>query len=296
MNGFDGYDVEVGSAYGIRRWHVDALGRLIAQSAGTVWTPGVNVAKCSYNHRGGYPVTGSLTINAGTKIVVYGDGEVSELAEEVAQKVPEHVVPAEGCGCGFWAYHEGAAKFGNAGLVGVIEASGRTIIGTQGIRTERAKIVALSLPATKPATKAQSASWREHWLAGVGITLAAVLSVTVGMIFGPIQNGSMWWAIPLFGPVLAYPFTLMAWLDWRRLRRRARDVAFTPMSITMRFPGEVDYPDLTPDLIDRVLENYPDVRVFPSVAAMLAEFPVSQALRPSPDTDPEFWTRPAVTS
>ena len=39
--------------------------------------------------------------------------------------------------------------------------------------------------------------------------------------------------------------------------------------------------------------NYPDVAYFDNDADMLAAFPLVQAAIPSPENDPEFWTRPA---
>jgi hypothetical protein len=45
---------------------------------------------------------------------------------------------------------------------------------------------------------------------------------------------------------------------------------------------------------DFIVRNYPDVAIYPTRKAMLAEWPVSTNLAPvppSPETDPEFWTR-----
>ena len=40
-----------------------------------------------------------------------------------------------------------------------------------------------------------------------------------------------------------------------------------------------------------VRRNYPDVAIFESKAAMLAEFPLTPQDPPGPDADPDFWTR-----
>lgn len=82
----------------------------------------------------------------------------------------EHIVPANRCGCGFWAYWDqglkaeeilyNAAKQPNivreyylnktpmvkVPVLGVVEGSGRTIIGTKGFRSQYAKIKALCIP------------------------------------------------------------------------------------------------------------------------------------------------------
>jgi hypothetical protein len=44
------------------------------------------------------------------------------------------------------------------------------------------------------------------------------------------------------------------------------------------------------DHYDRLRQNYPDVVMFEKYADMLAAFPVYENV-PTPDTDPEFWTR-----
>lgn len=41
----------------------------------------------------------------------------------------------------------------------------------------------------------------------------------------------------------------------------------------------------------RLRRAYPDLPIFPTRSAMLAEFPVSKGFEPTPETDPEFWTR-----
>lgn len=71
-------------------------------------------------------------------------------------------IPDPGCGCGFWAYWDGlsydfelafpqvrkSSRYGlevNVPLGGIIEGSGRTIVGTRGFRSQFAKITDLAL-------------------------------------------------------------------------------------------------------------------------------------------------------
>lgn len=46
--------------------------------------------------------------------------------------------------------------------------------------------------------------------------------------------------------------------------------------------------------IDRLQFNYPDVPIFPSKSAALEAHPLTPPPLPTPDTDPEFWTRPVL--
>lgn len=47
-------------------------------------------------------------------------------------------------------------------------------------------------------------------------------------------------------------------------------------------------------LTARVRANYPDVPVFESKSAAIEAFPLTAPVGPTPDTDPEFWTREAL--
>jgi hypothetical protein len=117
------FDLALGEVYGLRVWKVDKYGRLRARHVETAkpWRPGVNVAKCH---------------------AVFGIGTEA------------HESPDEKCTCGFYAYTEpdhielqltgrGQGPF----IMGVVKATGRTLLGTQGFRSEKAEIVALQSPA-----------------------------------------------------------------------------------------------------------------------------------------------------
>jgi hypothetical protein len=52
---FDGRDLAVGAAFGIRRWKVDSLGRLLGNSYTCgIWRPGENQAVCRKDFDDGY--------------------------------------------------------------------------------------------------------------------------------------------------------------------------------------------------------------------------------------------------
>jgi hypothetical protein len=129
--GFSGRDLPlaVGSVTGVRLWHVDTTAAeavlngtpvqvegLLTGVFGGVWRRGENVAVC-------------------------GGGQASLPCE------PD-VVPALGCGCGFWAYW--ALRYAwrcdyywRGEVIGVIQGYGRTRIGTRGCRCGKARILGL---------------------------------------------------------------------------------------------------------------------------------------------------------
>lgn len=77
---------------------------------------------------------------------------------------PEHKAPVNGCGCGFWAYWTGENdRVYGGNLSGVIEAKGRAIVGTLGMRVEKARIVALVQPDAITAVSRLSAAQRRMW-------------------------------------------------------------------------------------------------------------------------------------
>lgn len=136
MPGFAGsgtkdFEFAAGSVIGYRWWQLDAPNlrldpltadrhwnpRPLIGAAGAMWMPGVNHAVCKY--------------------------------------VDEHKPPVEvdaagrGCGCGFWAYwqpQEHDLGRNSLPVLGVIEGTGRTLIGPRGFRSQKARIIALHLP------------------------------------------------------------------------------------------------------------------------------------------------------
>ena len=136
--GFSGRSLPLaaGSVQGVRLWHVDmALAGAVAGGAGGPeeglltgifggrWRRGENVASC-----GGGP--GS-------------------------PPCPGDLVPAAGCGCGFWAYW--ALRYAwrwdyywRAEVIGVIQGYGRTRIGTRGCRCGKARILGLHVRPARP--------------------------------------------------------------------------------------------------------------------------------------------------
>lgn len=146
------FDFAVGEVYGLRMWRMDHLGRLRARNWHNAepWRPGVNVAKCVPKQDEDY--LSSFMRAAG-------------MASPPKEKPkPTHDVPSENCTCGFYAYtddrHAETVSYhrnGDPVILGIVKGSGRTLIGTQGFRCEKAEIVALRDP-TRGGTKTDP--WR----------------------------------------------------------------------------------------------------------------------------------------
>lgn len=148
------FDLAVGEVYGMRMWRMDKYGRLYARNWKGTWRPGVNVAKCIKRE----------WVRSGPYVVSTGDFTFRENHE--------HPAPSESCSCGFYAYtdsfHAETQPFtesnGEEVILGIIKGTGRTLIGTQGFRCEKAEIVALRDP-TRGGTKTDT--WRLRQLANL---------------------------------------------------------------------------------------------------------------------------------
>ncbi len=136
--GFSGRDLPLaaGSVTAVRLWRVDMASAeavmngtavqvqgLLTGVFGGVWRPGENLAVC-------------------------GGGQESP---------PCHpdLVPAPGCGCGFWAYW--ALRYAwrcdyywRGEVIGVMQGYGRTRIGTRGCRCGKARILGLHVRPARP--------------------------------------------------------------------------------------------------------------------------------------------------
>lgn len=128
------YELVMGSIYGARAWTIASNGTLYALHAGAFkWNPGVNEAHCF-----------KTQMDYG-----YQDPKHKKLTHGLDQ-----------CSCGFYAYFDpsgpemsrikpgSSESFRHAG--GVIRATGKTVVGTKGFRTEKAEIVALYHPGFGP--------------------------------------------------------------------------------------------------------------------------------------------------
>lgn len=153
---YGGFDLAIGSVFAVRWFKPDHYGRLHAINHRHVWKPGENVAEC-HKDEGiffGVPssfytstrvmLSGSFTFGGDADEEPVESKPLSEQAVEARVKV-EHLVPMPDCGCGFYAFAESCddGGYSSGALMGVVECYGRTILGTRGLRCEKARIVAM---------------------------------------------------------------------------------------------------------------------------------------------------------
>lgn len=258
--GFDGAPLVAGSVTATRVFAVDSLGRLRSTMSdwshkSTIITPGVNRARCQ-------------------------------------QRPESHEAPDGDCECGYYAYSDTEQRTEyerrtSPNVHGVIEASGRVIHGTKGVRAEKMRVVAVVDPTAKeeekPLTRWQRFScwtYTRGELSSCGFMagcITAVLSPAAGICLSVEESPLVWLA--LAATVMAVAFMLVMASahgeGWRLLKL---------------------HKSFSEDLFARVVRNYPDVQVYPTWEAMLDVHPVTPPpapREPSPE-DEDFWTRAAA--
>lgn len=262
INGFDGdFELSLGSVIGVRAFKLDWLGRLVGVSQDDkVFTPEVNTAQCFRC-------------------------QLKRLST---------------CECGFYGYFSGQDnEYMRGNPVGaIIEGTGKTILGTKGFRTEKAKLLALFPMGGSGADEVRGPvrltkylyprqGWFEYMYSRDIEMPAAVFTMIVGIVFLIIGTISLFtsdweigtWMIPaglwlagLWSRLYFYPDHL----------HRIRDV---------KKRGKTG-----PDPFDRLRELYPDVPVYRSLKEAVKNHPLSTAeehipepVLPSPSTEDNFW-------
>ena len=133
MDGFETGEIGVGVVTGIRRWALDDDGWLRGISYGERWQPGENVAV-----HGGTGIPPERTPDGGFAAALNG------MITAIGGQPTTRSCTALACGdCGYYAYFDHVAQYGQRGITGIIEGYGHVIIGTKGFRAQRARIVAL---------------------------------------------------------------------------------------------------------------------------------------------------------
>jgi hypothetical protein len=244
--------------HAVRSWNVDPFGRLTAVSytaaeAGGIWRPGENVAVC-----GRYDASTHFGMDM------------------------RH------CTCGYYAYHKPDAV--TPGEVrGIIRYSGETVIGTRGVRTKRAEIVALIRPGRVPSMS--SLDTRLGWSVAA-LACAAVVATCAYTIYWAVTRYphdppagifALFILCILVGVVAGF-FTIGCSCE---LGER--------LSRTSRSTSELAKSDSLAARFERARANYPDVPVFSSTRRALRAFPVvapepARPQVPTPTNSPDFWT------
>ena len=140
FRGFNG-EVEFSMGYilGVRGFRLDDMGRLTGWSYRTVWTPGENVAVCGKKKA----TCGQSTYDP------YGS---SHMHVDSCWSPNPCNGDIEKCEHGFWAYYEDFDSQGenlaNQTYAAIIKGYGKTVLGVKGFRSEKAEILAVTVPSS----------------------------------------------------------------------------------------------------------------------------------------------------
>lgn len=259
---FSGLPFVAGSVTATRDFKIDSLGRLTSPLMGTVIRPGENHAACE---------------------------------KRFPEASPEHTAPGEDCRCGFYAYHDTGAADRHGDVNAIIEATGRVVHGTEGIRAEKMRVLGVAEPDLHKADELekrlrrpiwrQLARWGQRWdgplymafmmgliLTGCGFLGLMVLPISL-LIAEPVPP--IWAGLPVGLCLLAFVGCAKdANSDWSYLRLlRVRKRQFELM-----------------------VQNYPDLRVYRTREEMFAAHPLTRPPEPeppAPEAEEDFWTMPA---
>lgn len=148
---FSGEESELVTAplRGYRSWNMSSSRRLASVSMQYVWTSVEQTATCArtppmfHVHRGEHvePVYRALPAFRGE----VSDDSISGEEACVCNAWEDHRIPGLYCSCGIYGWYQHYQKHLNefrGYFSGVIEVSGRVVLGTKGFRAERAKIIA----------------------------------------------------------------------------------------------------------------------------------------------------------
>lgn len=292
---FSGMGLAIEPVRGVRAFEVDTLGRLTGVTYKSVWRPGENTSECK-RLSADDPASGfwaaynkGLLGPGSARRFVTASPMSPVLSSDPGETERSHDMTK--CKCGFYAYYDGSNDYHTPDRINaVVEGWGQTVIGTRGFRAEKARILALHIPGSKPA-KPTLSRWDRlmKWLYDHRDVTAAVF-VAGFMVAGVLALLATSLVASYSDPralLLLIPAALggvSAWLcskslDWASQQRYRQ---------TIHKYFEANLPAA---LVEKVRRNYPDVPVFDTFEAMVKAFPPDKGQEPSPETDPDFWTR-----
>lgn len=228
-DGFDGYELMLGATRGIRQFTITYDGFLTGVIHHTPYRPGESVAACWRN---------------------------AVFHEEIYKK--PHTMAT--CACGFYAYYsEENRMYADFGVTGIIEGYGKTVVGTKGFRSEKARVVALVLPDTYQSTGWRAWAIRLKWLFWTLGFLVWFL-----MFFLIATNFHSWIGIlsalvaPLMGTwLLSFPVVIQ---QQEEFKARSAPRPISPVQETL------------------LRQHYPNTKIFPTIEAMLKEYPLGNGV------------------
>lgn len=272
MSGDFSGPLAVGTVRGARSFEVDAYGRLHGIYYPAIWVPGENASHC-FGQSAAAPYQAFAQAISSVMYTL-----PSPPAPKTTKPLPaskEHSL--DRCTCGFYGYFDGSNDYGAPSRIsGIVEGYGRTVIGSRGFRSEKARLVALCVerrPYRFPLTRVFA---RYPTVANIGFPLSVCVAI-VAFILAFVTTKSGTSLAPSMVPLVM----LAAFFAFRS----------GPAAFSIGTPADGDGAWLSKEQIALVRRNYPDLPFYTSFRQMVADFPPDKATVPSPETDAEFWTR-----
>lgn len=282
----------LGAARGRRAFYLDEDGWLRGVTYRWPWRDGENVAECMVTEA---VFTAALSIpmrQSPTAPFVMG-GVIFEADPNVPAK------PIQGykwarcdgmdpeCACGFYAYHNGTSRYATGGVgcrvTAIVETYGRVILGTEGMRAEKARILGVLVPPSTEATERRRGLVRamkdaEDAIEALGspprrvtrITLAYYAVAAAGAVAAALMPGSRVGALLIAG--YAYAAARIVTKG-----RRAQYEALKALleSEKARLAETVKaMPNDYHEHIERCRTNYPSVKFFNTWGELIEAFPI----------------------
>lgn len=283
----------LGGALARRTFYLDEDGVLRGVTYRYPWTPGENVARCLVaNMRDHHAFREFCNDMVGRARYLYDTGGIGWAGGKDPVPLPGYTLePCEGldpeCSCGFYAYHDGAILYATGGeglrVEGIIEGYGRVVLGSLGYRAQKARIVAITLPAGDTYEEAHAVRvglrcsiqetedemrdlLRARTIPMIGLTALTAL------IFGATLTPA--------GLVAAGAFATLAGITqrhWNTVRNeRYRRLSDHRDDLEMRLAkAPIDFSER----IEKVVSRYPDVEFYRDRNVMLKRHPI-ESLKP----------------
>ena len=245
--------------YGLRVWDPAIKGGSMLESvyADYIWSPGVNHAKCLQNND-----TGLL------------------------EKKSTHIASPR-CSCGFYAYFDGphVAHAHYHTVLGVIRGQGRVSFGPKGFRVEKAEIVALYNPHMQKRRSMRTrldgvVDWFGSLSFMVPASFWALGSVAINVPWKydnyTIPAGFLCYFVGMF--ILAcLILTRRKTMNGKRAAAATANAQLVSALMAQVVPRSLVgvSSSITPSRLEKIIKNYPDVKIYPTVEEMLANHPPS---------------------
>lgn len=285
----------LGAARGHRSFYLDEGGWLRGVTYRWPWRDGENVAQCFVTVQTNplKPVPGRYYNLYGATPPYYAGGVVFQADPDVPVAALEghQLAGCDGidadCGCGFYAYHDADMKYALSGpgcrVTGVVEAYGRLVLGPQGYRAQKARILGIVVPPVTEASRRRRllertiADLREAieecgprvWRSSATLVYA---TATIGALAAAVfASGGR--AAALF----AAGFTATNWLIGTRAMLAHHKTTMEALQDQLA-TSEAHLQGMPNDYsgyIELCRKNYPGVRFFHSEREMFEAFPVS---------------------